>query len=163
MFVSTVSNSRVRNFNSHLLVEEALQRVGGMDPTICIENVFWYILGVDTIDGVSHILPRGHDETEGDQDDDGDGVMQTEDRGVDVDVADFYQVLQATEYVQHLKATATVVRRSASGGAEPETNISTPPPPHAARDQQSNGSNDGLPAGTCDTPSTPTLSTAVSA
>lgn len=107
-----------------------------MDPTISIQNVFRYVLGVDTVNGVSNILPRGDDETKGNEDDDGNGVMQPEDWRVDVDVADFDQVLQATEYVQHLKAP--VVGRSASGGAEPEANISTPPPRHTARDQQSN-------------------------
>lgn len=150
MFISAISNSRVRYFNSDLLIKEALQRVGGVDPTISIEYVFRYILGVDTVNGVSDILPGGDDETEGDEDDHGDGVMQPEDRGVNVDVADFDQVLQATEYVQHLKAT--VVGRSASGEAEPEANISTPPPRHTVRNQQSNN---GPSVGGCNTPFTP--------
>ena len=59
------------------------------------------VLGVDAVDGVAHVLPRRHDEREGEQAHHREGVVQPEYRAVDVDVADLDQVLEAAEDVQH--------------------------------------------------------------
>ena len=56
---------------------------------------------MDTVDGVAHVLPRRHDEREGEQGHHREGVVQPEYRAVDVDVADLDQVLEAAEDVQH--------------------------------------------------------------
>lgn len=45
------------------------------------------------VDGVAHVLPSSHDQTERDQEHDRDGVMESKNRRIDVDVTDFNQVL----------------------------------------------------------------------
>ena len=59
------------------------------------------VLGVDAVNGVANVLPRRHDEREGEQAHHREGVVQPEYRAVDVDVADLDQVLEAAEDVQH--------------------------------------------------------------
>jgi hypothetical protein len=45
-------------------------------------------LCVDAVDWVSHVLPRGDDEREGEEAHYGERVVQAEDGGVDVNMAD---------------------------------------------------------------------------
>ena len=79
----------------------AVDGVSRVDPAVGVEDVFGYILGVDAVDGVADVLSRCHNETEGQQDHHRDTVVQPEDGRVYVDVADFDQVLETAEYVQH--------------------------------------------------------------
>lgn len=78
------------------------QREGGMDPAVGVKNILRYILRVYTVDGIADILPSGHDQTERDQDQDGDRVVQTEYRRVDVYVTYSDQSFQTAENIQHL-------------------------------------------------------------
>jgi len=78
-----------------------MDSVGRVDPTVCVENVLRNILGVDAVDRVADVLSRRHNQTEGQQDHHRDAVMQPEHGGVNVDVANFDQVFQSAEYVQH--------------------------------------------------------------
>lgn len=73
-----------------------------MDPTVSVDHVLRDFLGVDTIDGVSDVLAGCDDETEGEEDHHRNGVVETEHGGVDVDVGDFDEVLEAAEDIQHL-------------------------------------------------------------
>ena len=73
-----------------------------MDPAVSVENVLRNILGVDAVDGVADILSRGHNQAESQQYHHRDAVVQSEYRRVDVDVTDFDQVLETTEYVEHV-------------------------------------------------------------
>ena len=73
-----------------------------MDPAVSVENVLRNILGVDAVDRITDVLPRRHDETEGEQDHHRDAVVQPEDGRVDVDVADLDQSLQPDEDVEHV-------------------------------------------------------------
>jgi len=91
----------MRDFIADLFEVGTVDRVGGVDPAVCIKDVLWDILGVDAVDRVADILSRRHNEAEGQQDHHRDGVVQPEDGRVDVDVADFDQVLETAEYVQH--------------------------------------------------------------
>lgn len=98
-FLPRVPDAGVRHLHPHLLVEEALQRVRGVDPAVGVQHVLWDVLSVDAVDGVAHVLARRHDQAEGDQQDDRDGVVQPEDWRVDVYVVDLYKILQAAEHV----------------------------------------------------------------
>lgn len=91
----------MRHLIADLLKVGTVDRVGGVDPAVGVEDVLGDILGVDAVDGVADVLSRRHNETEGQQDHHRDGVVQPEDGRVDVDVADFDQVLETAEYVQH--------------------------------------------------------------
>ena len=41
------------------LPEGAGDGVGGVDPAVRVQHVLWNVLGVNTVDGVAHILPEG--------------------------------------------------------------------------------------------------------
>ena len=60
-----------------------------------------YILGMNTIDGVTHILPGSDQEGEGQAGHHRDGVVQAEDAGVDLDVGELHQTLQTPQKIQH--------------------------------------------------------------
>ena len=91
----------MRHLEADLLQVGTVDRVRGVDPAVRVEHVLRYILGVDAVDRVAHVLSRRHDEAERQQDHHRDAVVQPEHGRVDVDVADFDQVLEAAEYVQH--------------------------------------------------------------
>ncbi len=78
-----------------------VDRISRMDPAVGVEDVLGDILGVDAVDRIADVLSRRHNETERQQDHDRDAVVQPEDGRVYVDVADFDQVLETAEYVQH--------------------------------------------------------------
>lgn len=54
------------------------------------------------VDGISHVLPRGHDQAERDQHHHRYGIMQAKYRGIDLNVIDFDQVLQASKNIEHV-------------------------------------------------------------
>lgn len=82
--LAAVPDARVGHLHPHFLGKEALQRVSGVNPTVRVQNVLWYVFGMDAVDWVPDVLPRGHDQTERYQQDDRDGVMQPKHRRVDV-------------------------------------------------------------------------------
>jgi hypothetical protein len=94
-------DARMRDFEADLLEVGTVNRVGRMDPAVGVEDVLGDILGVDAVDGVADVLSRRHDETERQQNHHRDAVVQPEDGRVYVDVADFDEILQTPEYVQH--------------------------------------------------------------
>ena len=101
-FISRRSiDARMGYLKAHFLEMSAVNGVRTVDPTVRIEYVLGDILGVDAVDRITDVLPRRHDETEGEQDHHRDAVVQPEDGRVDVDVADFDEVLETAEYVQH--------------------------------------------------------------
>lgn len=67
MLALTVSDARIRHFLSGLFEEHALQRIGAVDPAVCVENIFGNIFGVDAVDGIADVLTRGDNQREGDQ------------------------------------------------------------------------------------------------
>jgi len=91
----------MRDFEADLLEVGAVDGVGRVDPAVGVEDVLGDILGVDAVDGVADVLSRRHDETERQQNHHRDAVVQPEDGRVYVDVADFDEILQTPEYVQH--------------------------------------------------------------
>ena len=56
---------------------------------------------MDAVDGVAHILPRGHQKAEGEAGHDGDGVVQPEDARVNLDVRELHEALKPPQQVQH--------------------------------------------------------------
>ncbi len=95
-------NARVCHINAYPLPEGTGNGVGGVDPAVGVEHILWYVLGVDTIDGVAHILSCGHNEGESQQAHHRESVVQPEDGGVNVDVANLDKVLEPSKDVQHL-------------------------------------------------------------
>ena len=91
----------MRHLEADFFQVGAVDGVGGVDPAVGVEDVLGYILGVDAVDRIADILSRCHNETEGQQDHHRDTIVQPEDGRVYVDVADFDQVLETAEYVQH--------------------------------------------------------------
>lgn len=59
---------------------------------------------MDTIYGIAHILSCSHNEAKSNENHDGDTVVQSEHWRVDVYMADFDEVLQTPENVQHVAA-----------------------------------------------------------
>lgn len=76
-----------------------------MDPAVGVEHILGYVLGVDAVNGISDVLSSRHYQTERDQYDDGDGIVESEDSRVDVDIVDFDQVLESPKHVQHRRTT----------------------------------------------------------
>ena len=94
-------DARVGHVDADPLPEGAGNGVGWVDPAVGVQHVLGNVFGVDAVDGVANVLPRRHDQREGQQAHDGEGVVQPEDRAVDVHVAHLDQVLEAAEHVQH--------------------------------------------------------------
>lgn len=94
-------DARMGHFEADLFEVGAVDGVGRMDPAVGVKDVLGDILGVDAVDGVADVLSRRDDETERQQDHHRDAVVQPEDGRVYVDVADFDEILQTPEYVQH--------------------------------------------------------------
>lgn len=99
-----VSNARIGNLAADLLLEEALQGVRGVDPAVRVEHILGYVFRVHAVYRVAHVLPRGHDQREGHEHHDGDAVVQPEHGRVYGNVADFDEVFEAPENVQHVSA-----------------------------------------------------------
>lgn len=72
-----------------------------MDPAEGVENILRYILGVNAIDGIAHVLPSGHNQAEGQQYHHGDAVVQAEYGRIDVDMTDLDKVLETAKDIQH--------------------------------------------------------------
>lgn len=87
--------------DTHLLLERLLNGIRRVYPTIRVEHVLGYVLGVHAIDRVADVLPSGDDQTECGQQHHGQTVMEPKYRRVDVHMADFHQALQAPEHVKH--------------------------------------------------------------
>ena len=71
-------DARMGHFKANFLEVCTVDGVGGVDPTVCVENVLRNILGVDTVDRVADVLSRRHNQTEGQQDHHRDAVVQPE-------------------------------------------------------------------------------------
>ena len=56
---------------------------------------------MNTIDGVTHVLPGSDQEGEGQAGHHRDGVVQAEDAGVDLDMGELHQTLQTPQKIQH--------------------------------------------------------------
>lgn len=97
--LTAVPDARVRHLHAHLLVEETLQRVRGMDPAIRVQHILGDVLRVNAVYGVSDVLARRHDETERDQQDHRYRVVQAKNRRVDVYIVHFNEILQSTKNV----------------------------------------------------------------
>ena len=95
-------NTWMRYLDADFLEVGAVDGVRRVDPAVGVEHVFRNILGVDAVDRVAHILSRRHNQAERQQYHHRDAVVQPEHGRVDVDVADFDQVLQAAKYVEHV-------------------------------------------------------------
>lgn len=55
------------NLVAHVQGQGAGYRVGGMYPTIEVEDIIWDVVGVNAVNGVSHILARSNDHREGEK------------------------------------------------------------------------------------------------
>lgn len=96
-----VVHAGVRDADAHLLLERLLNGVRRVYPTVRVEHVFRYVLGVHAVNRVAHVLAGGDDQAERGQQHHGQAVVQPEHGRVDVHVADFHQALQAPERVKH--------------------------------------------------------------
>jgi len=96
-----VVHTRVRDADAHLLLERLFDGVRRVYPTVRVQHVFGYVLGVHAVDRVADVLPGGDDQAERGQQHHGQAVVEPEHGRVDVHVADFHQALQAPEHVKH--------------------------------------------------------------
>ena len=92
----------MRHVDADSFPESTGDGVGGVNPAVSVEHIFGNVLGVNTVDGVAHVLPGGDNEREGQQTHDGKGVVQPEDSAVNMHMADLDQVFEAAEHVYHL-------------------------------------------------------------
>lgn len=107
-------DSWVRHFHASLLIKGTSNGISRMDPTKRVQNIFWKILRVNTINRVSHVLSRRHNQTKCYQHHNRDRVMQAKDGRVNMHMGYLNQVLQATKDIQH-------IGRSSSALAEDES------------------------------------------
>ena len=107
-WVNGFVDARMGHVEANPFPEGTGDRVRRVDPAVGVQHVFRDVLGVDAVDGVADILPGRHNQAEGQQTDDGEGVVEPEDGRVDVNVADFDQGLQAAEYVDHASTFQTL-------------------------------------------------------
>jgi len=74
------------NIYTNPLPEGTGDRVRAVDPAVSVQHVLGDILGVDTVYGIAHVLSRGYNQGEGQEEGDGGGVVEPEDAGVDGDM-----------------------------------------------------------------------------
>lgn len=72
-------NARMRDVHAELLVKRRRDGVRGVDPAVRVYDILRYLFGVDTVDRVADVLARRHDQTEGEEDHDRDGVVEAKD------------------------------------------------------------------------------------
>ena len=77
------------------------ERVGGMDPAVCIEDVLGDVPGVNTHDGRPDVLSSRHYEGEGQQGHHSHPVVKPKHRTVRVVSAHLDQAFQSKEQMQH--------------------------------------------------------------
>lgn len=65
----------------------------GVDPAVRVQNVFWYILSVDAVYRIPHVLPRRHYQTERDQQYNRNRIVQSEYWRVDLYIVHLYKIL----------------------------------------------------------------------
>lgn len=95
-------DSRMGHIESYALPEGTRDSVGGVNPTISIEDVLRNVFGVDAVDGVAHVLLGRHDEGEGEHDGRRHTVVEAEHPRVYVHVGDTQQPAKLAKDVQHL-------------------------------------------------------------
>jgi len=101
--VDGLVDTGMRHINADSLPESTGDGVGGVNPAVSVEHIFGNVLGVNTVNGVAHVLPGGDDERKGQQAHHREGVMQPEDGAVNMHMADLDQVFEAAEYVYHFE------------------------------------------------------------
>ncbi len=94
--------------NANPLPKGTGYRVRGVDPAVCVEHIFRDVFCMHAVDWVADILPRRHDEREGQHEHHGDGVVEPEDGRVYRHMALFDQGLETPEHVQHGAGGAVV-------------------------------------------------------
>ena len=90
------------NIYTNPLPEGTGDGVGAVYPAVGVQHVLGDVLGVNTVYGIAHILPRGGDDGACQEEGDGGGVVEPEDAGVDGDAVGLHQALQTSEYFDHL-------------------------------------------------------------
>ena len=93
---------RVGYIESYALPKGTRDSVGGVYPTIGIEDVLRNVFGMDAVDGVAHVLLGRHDEGEGEHDGRRHTVVEAEHPRVYVHVGDTQQPAKLAKDVQHL-------------------------------------------------------------
>lgn len=84
-----ISNARIRHLLAGFLQKHAFQRICAVNPTVCVENIFGDIFGMNAVNWISNVLSRGDNQREGNQHHYGDTVVQTKYWRVDLNVAYF--------------------------------------------------------------------------
>lgn len=84
-----VADARVRHLAANFLQKHTFQGISGMDPAVCIQHILRYVFCVDAVDGIADILASGHNQRERHQDHDGNGIMQTKDWRINVNIIYF--------------------------------------------------------------------------
>lgn len=64
-----------------------------MDPAVRVEHILRYVFGVNAVYGIANVLSGGDDQTEGGQHKHCDTVMESKNRRIYVQMADFDQIL----------------------------------------------------------------------
>ena len=74
-----------------------------MDPTICVQHIFWNVFSMNTIDRISNILPCCHYQREGQQKCDCGSIVETKDARIDGHMMRFHETLESPKYFQHFQ------------------------------------------------------------
>ena len=103
VWVDGFVDAGMRHIDADPLPEGTGNRVSGVYPTVSVEHIFGYVLGMHTVNRITYVLSGRHNETEGQHKGHGDAVVQAKDGRVDSHVTDFGEAFEAPEYVQHLE------------------------------------------------------------
>ena len=63
--VNSLVDSGMSHINANSLPKGTRNGVGGVNPTIRVEDIFGYVFGMHTVDGISNILSRGDNKRKG--------------------------------------------------------------------------------------------------
>ena len=102
--VPRLVDAGVRHVHPHPLPVGRAERVRGVDPAVRVEDVLGDVPRMNTHDGRADVLPRRHDEREGQQGHHRDPVVQSEHGAVRMVAADLHQAFQPEKEVKHFEA-----------------------------------------------------------
>jgi len=100
-WINCLVNARMGHIYTYPFPKGTWDGICGMNPAVCVEDIFRDVFGVNTINWIAHILSCSHNEREGKETHNCECVVQPKDSTVNMNMADLDQVLEASENVQH--------------------------------------------------------------
>ena len=104
IWINSLVNSRMRNINCDSLPEGTWYGICGMNPAVSVENTFWDVICVNTINGIAKELPWCHKNWWGHKQDNRKLVAKSENCGINFHFFKFEYTLDAWKWAQHFES-----------------------------------------------------------